>query len=97
MGLTDLQQAAAVFFGFLLSGLSGWAATGFPTDKLAVGALVAFIIAGAILALKEWAGVTAPAPPTIPSKNTTSFSAVQVNANYAKLGAYLTRPYYLIR
>ena len=66
-GLSDNKQALLVFIGFALPAVGAWAALGFPTDKLALGAMVAAIIAGLILALKEYLGVSTPAPAVAPA------------------------------
>ena len=63
-GLTDAQQAIIVFFTALLAALGGWAGLGFPTSHVALGVLVAAIIAGAGLALKELGGTVPTATPT---------------------------------
>jgi uncharacterized membrane protein YqaE (UPF0057 family) len=64
MGLTNNQQAILVFIAFALPSLGTWASLGFPTDRLALGALVAALIAGIILAIKEAWGVAVPTSPT---------------------------------
>jgi hypothetical protein len=61
MPLTDKQQAILVFIAFALPAVGAWATIGFPTDRLALGALVAALIAGALLAIKELWGIS-PAP-----------------------------------
>jgi hypothetical protein len=63
-GLSDQQQAIAVFLTALVAALAGWATAGFPTTRLAVGAVVAAILIGAGLAIKEWLGTTTTAAPT---------------------------------
>jgi hypothetical protein len=63
-GLSDNKQAILVFIAFALPAISAWAALGFPTDKLALGALVAALIAGVILAIKEAWGVSVPVTTT---------------------------------
>jgi hypothetical protein len=55
-GLTDTQQAIAVFLTAVIAALVGWSAAGFPTSRLAIGAVVALILAGVGLALKELGG-----------------------------------------
>jgi len=62
-GLSDQQQAIAVFLTALVAALAGWATAGFPTSKLAVGAVVAAILIGAGLAIKEWFGASSTAAP----------------------------------
>jgi ABC-type uncharacterized transport system permease subunit len=73
-GLTNNQQAVAVFLAALIAALVGWTAAGFPTDKLAIGALVSLILAGAGLAVKEYFGdaATTTAPTASPSTATLS-------------------------
>lgn len=94
MALTDAQQALVVFLGVVLSTLAGWAYAGFPTSKLAMGLVVGAILAGAILALKEWAGSNVPIPsaPTPPAQ---APAATQLNSNYVKERAYFTRQSWL--
>jgi hypothetical protein len=58
MPLTDKQQAILVFIAFALPAISAWATIGFPTDRLALGGLVAALIAGALLAIKELWGIS---------------------------------------
>lgn len=71
-GLTNNQQAIAVFLAALIAALVGWTAAGFPTDKLAIGALVSLILAGAGLAIKEYFGdaATTTAPTATPTTST---------------------------
>ena len=71
-GLSDNQQAILVFLGFAIPAIGAWSALGFPTDKLALGALVAAILAGLVLSIKELLGSAAPAAPaaTTPPKVT---------------------------
>jgi hypothetical protein len=79
MGLTNNQQALLVFIAFALPSIGTWASLGFPTDRLALGALVAALIAGVILAIKEAWGVAIPtssttlpaAPAATPKANAT--------------------------
>jgi len=55
-GITNTQQAILVFASALIAALGGWAAAGFPTSRLAIGAVVAAILIGAGLAVKELLG-----------------------------------------
>ena len=66
MGLTNTQQAIFVFLSAVVATLAGWATAGFPTDRLAVGAVVAALLIGVGLAIKEYAG-TATTTPTTPT------------------------------
>jgi hypothetical protein len=63
IGLSNRNQAIAVFLAALVAALSGWAAAGFPTSHIAVGAVVAAILLGAGLAIKELFGTSASAAP----------------------------------
>jgi hypothetical protein len=72
-GLTDNQQGILVFIVLALPTIGAWAAAGFPTSKLALGAVVAALIASVGLAIKEIMGTSAPttAPaPTTPAVST---------------------------
>jgi CHASE2 domain-containing sensor protein len=62
-GLSDEQQAIAVFLTALVAALAGWATAGFPTSRIAIGAVLAAILIGAGLAIKEWFGTSTPAAP----------------------------------
>ncbi len=80
-GLSDNKQAIAVFLAAVIATLAGWAAAGFPTDKLAIGAVVAAILLGAGLAIKEYLGVSTtttstptPAPAAAPKASVTPTS-----------------------
>jgi ABC-type uncharacterized transport system permease subunit len=79
-GLTNNQQAVAVFLAALIAALVGWTAAGFPTDKLAIGALVSLILAGAGLAVKEYFGdaATTTAPAATPSTASTPTHAIRM-------------------
>jgi len=59
-GLSDTQQAVFMFLVFVLPALGTWAALGMPTDRAAVGILMANIISGIIVAIKELLGGQAP-------------------------------------
>ena len=70
-GLSDTKQAILVFIALAIPAIGAWAALGFPTDKLALGALVAAILTGMVLAIKELMGTTPAAPAaTTPTKLT---------------------------
>jgi len=56
LGLTDQQQAVAMFLVFVLPALVTWSALGMPYDRVALGLLFSNILSGFIVALKEVAG-----------------------------------------
>ena len=76
-GLSDVKQAIAVFFAAVIATIAGWAAAGFPTDKLAIGAVVAAILLGAGLAIKEVLGTSTTTTST-PTPAPTSASKTSV-------------------
>ncbi len=94
MALNDAQQAIVVFFGVVLSTLAGWAYAGFPTSRLAIGLVVGAILAGAILALKEWAGSSVPIP-SAPTPPTSTPAATKLSSVYVKERTYFTRQSWL--
>lgn len=55
-GLTDLQQAILMLFVFILPSLIAWCALGMPTDRVAVGLLLANILSGILAFCKEMLG-----------------------------------------
>ena len=90
-GLSDNQQAILVFIAFALPSLSAWAAIGFPTSRLALGGLVAALIAGVILAIKEAWGISVPAQTTVtPTPTPIKTNFVTVNPAWAQQRAYFT-------
>lgn len=94
-GLSDNEQAILVFIGFALPSIGAWAALGFPTDKLALGVLVAALIAGVILAIKEAWGVAIPTATPITATTSAAPSTKAWNSLYAKQRAYFTRHFWL--
>jgi len=59
-GLTNTQQALLVVVGFVLTPIGVWMTIGFPMSHSALGVLGGSIIAGIILAIKEYIGVPIP-------------------------------------
>jgi hypothetical protein len=54
--LSDREQAILMFLAFTLPALMIWTGFGFPTDRVALGALATSVLGGALALIKEWLG-----------------------------------------
>lgn len=69
--LSDREQAILMFFAFTLPAVMIWTGFGFPTDRVALGALATSILGGALALFKEWLGGGQPQQSTNSSKEET--------------------------
>ena len=58
--LSDRDQAFLMLFVFVLPALIAWAGLGMPTDRQALGILLAAVLSGVLAFVKEILGGTAP-------------------------------------
>lgn len=70
-GLTDTQQAILMLVAFVLVPIIAWLSIGAPTTHIALAALCASILAGFVLFIKEYYGISVPtATPSTPTAST---------------------------